>query len=441
MSSKKNVPRGSFQVQRERLASLIKALKSAKGEITYEGIKYDLQGKSPVLNYKTFILQATDMSEGEFYKYFHPDIENNSSYSSSGKTFKEPGNVIHTIRPYLTIDGDRRSQKNSLIVKGSLGVKNHKPEKPKLREVQSLGGPVAVFSNKKHEPENIGQYYYQFIVSLQTGLVELFSNSTDTLNEFSKNRFFGKYIKAFYRNEDSEYKIEESTLSVIGPIVGKYIEVLDTAPTEDTIHSICIGLDFSDNSKERLDYLRNFVLGDENLKISDLPIEELLDYRYELVWNAERESLDYKNWSNELKALLLIINIEEFNFFKLIFSLAGYLLNQTKFIIESSSDGISPNNLFNDYSLEKLLICLDKFQIDDLKKVFNNNFVNLISQPIHRHSVEQRSKLESHKNRVKKYIKNLLYAMYLEKIVTDHDNLENNINGLSEVLSHLKNNT
>ncbi len=441
MSSKKNVPRGSFQVQRERLASLINALKSAKGEITYEGIKYDLQGKSPALNYKTFILQATDMSEGEYYKYFHPDIENNSSYSSSGKAFKEPGKVIHTIRPYLTIDGDRRSKNNSLIENGSLGVKNHKPEKPKLGEVQSLGGPVAVFSNKKHEPENIGQYYYQFIASLQSGLGGIFSNSTDTLNEFSNNGNFGKYIKAFYSNEESVYKIDESTLSVIGPIIGKYIEVLDTAPTEDIIHSICIGLDLSENTKERLDYLRNFVLGDENLKISDLPIEEQIDYRYELLWNEERESLDYKKWPVELKALLLIVNIEEYYFGVLIHSLSTYLLDETRFIIESSSDGISPNNLFNDFDFGKLFICLDEYQIDDLNKVFNNNFVNLISQPIHRHPEEQRAKLESHQNRVKKYIIKLLYAMYSRKIATDLANSENNINDLSEVLSQFKKDT
>ena len=169
---------GSPQVHRERLSMLIKALKETKGEVNYEDKIYVLQGIKSNLNYKTFILDVTDMSESSFNQYFDPNIEQNSAYSNSGKTYKKPADIIHGIEPYLTIDGGPEDNTNSLDIDGAFSFKNNRPQMPADMTVETMLGPMTFKSNQPISQDKLSLQYYNYIDTMCSNLFELFVNPT-----------------------------------------------------------------------------------------------------------------------------------------------------------------------------------------------------------------------------------------------------------------------
>ncbi|HCI69481.1 MAG TPA: hypothetical protein DHV30_02315, partial [Balneola sp.] len=185
---------------------LIKALKETKGEVNYRDKIYDLQGIKSNLNYKTFILDVTDMSESAFNKYFDPKIEQNSAYSTSGKTFKEPADFIHSIMPYLTIDGGPEDRTNPLHIDGAFSFKNNRPQMPDDITIETDFGPVALRANQPINQDKLSLQYYNYIDSVCSNLFELFVNPTKISEIFPSEQLqYGKFIDEYKNEPNSEF--------------------------------------------------------------------------------------------------------------------------------------------------------------------------------------------------------------------------------------------
>ena len=434
---------GSPQVHRERLSMLIKALKETKGEVNYRDKIYDLQGIKSNLNYKTFILDVTDMSESAFNKYFDPKIEQNSAYSTSGKTFKEPADFIHSIMPYLTIDGGPEDRTNPLHIDGAFSFKNNRPQMPDDITIETDFGPVALRANQPINQDKLSLQYYNYIDSVCSNLFELFVNPTKISEIFPSEQLqYGKFIDEYKNEPNSEFKIIVPVfLPLSSTIYKRYQDLLYSEEVTESILPGYKGTIHSHSSKQLGESYKNkFKVQIKDLNLSDYSVDELIDYRYELMWVAKNFNYEYEDWSPELKSLMLIVNLEESSFIKLVLGLSLFLLAHTKFTIVSSSDGIKPIYRNNDYSLSELTDVLNKYQIDSLEKDFTDNLRNLISKPIQLITVIERAKSDSLQPQLVSHIHTLLLKLYSEKIDKDFNSSEKNKNSelLLKVLSEIK---
>ncbi len=446
MSKKSPTPQGSPQVHRERLSTLIKALKETKGRLKYDGIDYDLQGNTSTLNYKSFIQDVTGMSEGAFKKYESPEIEKNTAYSESGKAFKEPAYFIHSVVPYLTIDGGPENRNNSLHIDGAFGFKNNRPQIPAELIVETTFGPVAIKSTKPIVLNNVSQYYYKHIDTICSNLLEVLF-FPDKISEiwYCKLLQFGKYIDEFKNEPDTKYeKIIPVYSSLLNVIKKKYKDLLESVDSTESILPGYKDIKLKYSKKQLgLRYYKKFKLNISELNLSDFSNDELIDFRYELMWGAEYYNYEYKDWPVQLKSLMLIVNLEDSSYTVLLFGLVQYLVAHTRFSIVSSSDGIKPIHRHNDYNISGLTDLLNEYLIDDFDKIFSNNLLNLISRPIHINPSIDRAKPDSLLPKIESHIHILISKLYAEKIENDLDISGNNQKRelLAKVLCNIKINT
>lgn len=437
MKKKSSIPHGSPHQHRQRLSNLIKGLKNAEGKVIYNGYQYDLNAVHPELNYKDLIQQITGMEDSAFHRYFDPVIQNNTAYSSSGKTLSEPAKFIHTIRPYLTIDGGAESQKNSLLEKGALSLENHKPVKPGYEEVYSNVGSVPVVTAEA-VPKNISEIYNQYFEKLQREVWSILifpQNILQSLLSIQMN--FTRYISDFKNEYDNDYKFDESFILTYVNLITVYTETLKSSPSSKTILPGIKNLKTTESLSESTKvYREKFNDRVSALKFTEIPTDVLINARYELMWQAHTDKFDYSDWPNELKALMLIINIEEASIISLIMHLNAYLIKETKFIIESSSDGKLPIHLHRELSFSDLFTILIEYQLDDLDSIFDGNLRNIISGPIHRIPIFDLSKVESLQPRINEQITRVLTKLYLRKIYMDLVNT-NKISSYEWISNHL----
>tara|TARA_R110000868_G_scaffold396971_5_gene669490 strand:+ start:4652 stop:5980 length:1329 start_codon:yes stop_codon:yes gene_type:complete len=431
MSKKSPIQPGSPQVHRERLIILIKALKEAKGKITYQGYTYDLQGKESDLDYKKFVLDVIGMTESAFNKYIGTDIEKISAYSTSGKTLKEQANFIHTIEPYLTIDGGREDRTNSLHIDGAFGFKNNRPQMPADKTFESKFGPMTIKATQSINQDNVSQHYFDYIDRVCKKLfIILFS--PEKISEIFPYQVlpYGKFVDEYINEPDSKLEVIAPIFFRLNIIINKrYQDLLYLEEVTDSIPPGYKGMKQTHSDKQLWDRYKNKFKGPiKNLTLSDFTDDELIDFRYELLWAAKDFDYDYKDWPAELKSLMLIVNLEESSFMFLFFSLTMYLIAHTRFIITSSTDGIKPVFRTINISITELTDLLKEYQIDDFDKDFTKNSQNLLAKKIHLKPVIERAKSDSLNAKLESHIKALIFQLYSKKIEEDLNFVEKNNN-------------